>query len=515
MTTIQAVRPSLLLLCWMMAGTLICPPAKGQTGEDAFRFAGRFPAVGVRMLAQGGATTGGVGDFSALHTNPAGLGFFRHSAVSGSLSGLATDDEGLYQVAALRTGIDQNVTDTRIGHLAYVYRFPTVRGSLVLGASFTQTNTFERDLLFEGENPINSITDFFMPFPDEFTLSEDADGVFPNFTRDLSFIAFETFAIDLDPGRLDAGEPVPFLPAVTRGTVFQTGRVTEEGSMKEVSFGGAFEASKDLMLGASVSIPFGTYRFFRRFDEEDRFNDNDGTDGTVDFDFLSLSERLKSELIGVNLRAGISAQVAPQVRIGLSVESPTYYSVDENFDTVLETVFDNGDHFIYGDNADEDAGSGAFEYNLTTPWRFAAGVGFSNAGLTVSADVEYVDWSQLELDADVASFVQENLDIRRRFDAVLNTRLGVEYAVGNVALRGGFAYQPDPRDRADTGLDRAKTFFSAGLGYRFARQFEMDLGWMQERFDDQYLPYTEVTDAPVVTEDLNRNRFVLGMRYLF
>lgn len=502
-----------MMLVLMLAVGALWTPARAQTGEDAFRFAGRFPAFGAKTLAQGGAVTGGRADVAALFTNPAGLGYYRRSALSGSLSALAVNDDGIYRVSALQSAIDQQETDTRLGHLAYVYRFPTARGSLVLGAAFSQVNTFERDLRFEGENPLNSITDFFMPFSDEFTLSEDADGVFPDFTRDLSFIAFETFAIDLDNDLVDAGDPVPFLPAVTRGTVVQSGRVTETGSMKEVSFGGAVEAARDLMMGVSVSIPFGTYRFFRQFDEADAFDDNDGTGGTTDFSFLSLSERLKSELIGVNLRAGVSAVVAPQVRVGLSVESPTYYSIDETFDTVLETVFDNGDHFVYGDNADEDAGSGAFDYNLTTPWRLAAGVVFSNAGLNVSADVEFIDWSQMELDADVGTFVQENQDIRDRYEAVLNTRVGVEYALGNVALRGGFAYQPDPRTQGSG--DRAGKFFSAGLGYQFDRQFSFDVAWMQQRFDDRYLPYTEVTDAPVVSEAVNRNRVVLGITYRF
>ncbi len=489
------------------------PAARAQTGEDALRFSSRFPAFGPRMTGMGGAGIAGVADYSALVVNPAGLGYFKRSVFSGSMTSILTRDDGVYRVPGFSNGRDNDVSDTRLGHAAYVYRVPTRRGALTVAASFNQVNTFERDLVFSGENPNNSITDFFMPLPGEFTLEEDDQGVFPSFTRDLSFIAFETFAIDLDPDLVDAGDPVPFVPAVTTGTVAQTGSVTEEGSMKEINFGGAVEASRGVMVGLSVNVPFGTYRFIRIFEEEDLFNDNDGSAGTTDFDFLRLEERVRSKLLGVNVRGGVSAVVAPQIRVGFTVESPTYYSVDEDFDTRLETFFDNGDVFVYGDQPEEDAGSGIFEYTVTTPWRIGAGLALRNAGFTLSADAEYVDWSQLELDASGGTFVDENRRIRQDFEAVVNTRIGVEYRLGVLALRGGFAYQPDPNGANE--IDRSKTFYSAGLGYRFSRQFGVDFGWMQERFDDRYRPYVEVTDAPVVDEQVIRNRFMLGFKAFF
>ncbi|QXD14630.1 outer membrane protein transport protein [Rhodocaloribacter litoris] len=493
---------------------MLATTAHAQTGEDILRFTARFPGVGPVMTGMGGAGVAGVDDFSALFLNPAGLAYFRTSAVSGSLASLSTEEEGVFRVPGTRNALSNDISDTQMGHLAYVYRFPTRRGSLAFGVALGQVNTFERDLLFEGRNPSNSITDFFMPLPGEFTLEEDEQGLFPVFTRDLSFIAFETFAIDLDPDLVQAGDPVPFVPAVTRGTVAQVGSVTETGSMRELNFGGAFEAARDVMVGLSVNIPFGTYHFLRVFEEEDIDNANDGTGGTTDFDFLRFEERFRSELVGVNVRAGVTARLAPQVRVGFTVETPTRYDVDEEFDTLLETFFDNGDVFVYGDEAREDAGSGVFEYDIVTPWRLGAGLTVENAGFTLSADAEFVDWSQMELEADGFSFADENRRIRRAYDAVVNARLGVAYTLGAFVLRGGFAYQPDPRT-ADDEVDRDRLFYAAGFGYRVNEQFQLDFGWMQERFDDQYRPYVEVTDAPVVDEQVVRNRFVLGVKVSF
>jgi long-subunit fatty acid transport protein len=121
---------------------------------------------------------------------------------------------------------------------------------------------------------------------------------------------------------------------------------------------------------------------------------------------------------------------------------------------------------------------------------------------------------------DDTFFDDVNRDIRDNLQAVVNTRVGLEYYLGNIALRGGFALQPDPRDvetlTADQDvLDRTRTFFSAGIGYRFNDQLELDFGWMQARYDDQYLPYVDVNDAPVVDEEVRHDRFAVGVRVFF
>ncbi len=501
--------------------TALCTlSARGQTGEDALRFSDRFPATSARSIGTAGVGIAGTAGVNALLVNPAGLGLVTSSSVSGSFTSFVTNDDAVYRLGGGGNPSEEDVSRADLGSLSYIYKFPTNRGALVFAAALTQTNTFERSLFFEGVNDRNSITDFFMPLEDEFSLQEDADGVFPTFTRTPSFIGFETFAIDLDQNLLDAGDAIPFLPAVSAGSVIQSGFVTEEGRMHELNFGAAFEASKGIMIGASVNIPFGKYRFTRIHEEDDFQNDNDGLGGTTDFQFLRFEERFSSDLIGVSVRSGLSAEVTPQLRLGLTLESPTLLSVSEDFETVLSTAFDNGDTFIYGDDRDENAGTGRFDYDITTPWHLGAGLSFSQSGFTVSVDAEWVDWSQLDLDAKGVSFADENRRIARQFDAVINTRVGASYTAGRYTIRGGFAYYPDAHDATFASLDdgyteKDRTYISAGLGYKLSDNLTADVGWMHETFDDTFRPYTEVTEAPVVSESLSRDRVQLGVSFLF
>jgi predicted porin len=97
-----------------------------------------------------------------------------------------------------------------------------------------------------------------------------------------------------------------------------------------------------------------------------------------------------------------------------------------------------------------------------------------------------------------------------------------------LTVRGGYAYQPDPREARiqlpnDETTDRATTFFAAGFSYRFDAQLRFDFSWMQEQFDDQYRPYASVRVpgenvdivAPVVDEEITRNQFLIGLTYSF
>jgi long-subunit fatty acid transport protein len=494
--------------------------ATGQTGDDALRFSDRFPASTARSIGMAGVGIAGISDATALLVNPAGLGLARSSSASGSFTSIVTNDDALYRLGGGVSPSEMDVSRSDLGSLSYIYKLPTSQGSLVFAASLTQTNTFERSLFFEGVNNLNSITDFFMPLPGEFDLQSDDSGVFPTFTRTPSFIAFETFAIDLDQGLIDTGDAVPFLPAVSAGSVIQSGSVIEQGRMHELNFGGALEASKGILVGASVNIPFGRYSFTRIHEEDDFQNDNDGTGGTTDFQFLRFTESFSSRIVGVSVRGGISAEVTPQLRLGLTLESPTYLTVTDNFQSVLSTAFDNGDTFTYGDDRDENAGNGTFDYDITTPWHLGAGLSFSQDGFTVSADAEWTDWSQLELGSTTVSFDGENRRIAQQFDAVINTRLGVSYERGKYTLRGGFARYPDAHDASFASLqdgyrNKDRTYYSAGLGYKMSDNLRADVGWMHEQFDDTFRPYTEVLDAPTVAESVSRDRVQLGITFLF
>jgi long-subunit fatty acid transport protein len=285
--------------------------------------------------------------------------------------------------------------------------------------------------------------------------------------------------------------------------------------MGELAIGGAVEASRDVMVGLGLNIVFGDYRFESLFDEFDVNNANDGGGFTTDFESVTMTESIETDMVGVNVRAGVSADVADGLRVGLALETPTYYAVEETYSTRIETTFDNGDAF-------SELTSGSSEYELKTPWRFTGGLSYTMSGLTVSADAELVDWSQMRLEAstgrDELYFDDVNREIRRKYEPTINARFGAEYDLGSIALRGGYAVSPNPLDSdvvSEDVLDASRQYVSAGIGFSVRDDFEINVGWMREMFDDQYAPYTEVENAPFVVEDVARDRIAVGVRMSF
>ncbi len=496
---------------------LIAAPAQAQTAEDALRFTERSPATGPRMLGMAGVGIAGVADYGAMFANPAGLGYFQSSTAAGSLNSLWATDESSYQTAGRTTPGESDIRATNLGNLAYMHKLPTSRGSLVLGAAYNQINAFDRSLRFGGPNAGSSVSDSFLPYEDEFEVVED-DGVFaPRFFHVIPELAYDGGAIEFLSENVGSNRSLFYQAVVPGTTIDQEGDVLEEGRMNELNVGGAWEASPNVMVGVSANFAFGTYTFNSLYEEADTRDENLPEDYVVvlpdgdlrGFNALFFEEGFESDLTGFSLRAGVSTQLSQGVRLGISAETPTYYQISEDYFRDLETLFDEGGSLSASQN-------GQFEYSIRTPWRLGGGAAWEGGDLLVAGDVEFVDWSQMKFGAEDGSFDAENRTIRENLDPVWNTRLGAEYRFGRLAVRGGFAYQPDPRDveiqNRGEASDRSKTFFSAGVGYQFGRQFTLDFGWMQERFDDEYVPYGDVDAPPVVEESLVRNRFSAGIR---
>lgn len=491
-----------------------------QSAEDALRFTERLPATGARLTGMAGASIAGIADWSTVHSNPAGLSLLETSQIVGSFGTTYSLDEATFSVGQnAGTLTEQTSNSTGLGSLAYVNKVPTARGSLSFGIGFNKTNSFDRALSFKGNNSQNSLTDFLMPLSNEFTVTEGLgddgiagteDDVFDiEFTRPLSFMAYETFGIDFDRTAYENGEAVPFLPAVSAGTLEQRGEVFESGGMRDMTFAGSVEVAQNVHVGLGMNLNFGEYRYERFFDETDINDDNNGENGTTDFAALDFREDLTVGLFGANMRAGVTAIAFPGFRIGATIETPTYYWVEEDFYRSLDTSFDNGDSYSQDDS------SIGYQYSISTPWRIGIGGAFETAGLLISADAELVDWSQLRMNEvdgtldDVAYFDEINRSIRTDYDAVVNFRLGLEYDFGRAAIRGGYAIQPD--SRANDGLAQDREFVSLGVGFKVAPNVRFDIGWMHQEFDDQYSPYSEVVDAPVINELINRDNVSLGL----
>jgi len=513
-------------------GLAAAAPAQAQIAglSDIVQFTQRAPAVSeARTLGRAGTGRAGGGDATALYSNPAGLAWMETSAASGGLAIVSAEEEATFDGG---DPISEEAGDYG-SHFSLAYTFPTTQGSLVLAGAYNRVNAFTREFAFEGGSTEQSITrQTFLPFEDEYTI----DGEFIEWSGSIyPQIAYEGGAIEFFPATDEL--PAGFEPAVLSGTsVEQVGSVGSEGRLNEASFGAGIEAAPDVMVGLSANVSFGRYSFRNAYSEKDPVLPEGVDEYTVirdgmefrGLDEVRLEEHFTSDLSGGNLRGGVSAEVAPGIRFGFTAETPTLYQVQETFtEAEITTFFDDGGQLSYGGESG-DVGTVDNEYQIRTPWRFGAGTQANLKSLTdgvadlsLSADVEFVDWSQLERTSDALD-LSEDQRSNENYEVVFNTSLGAEYRFSGVALRAGFAYRPDPRalgedapaDPETTLPERDRLFYSLGTGFNVSERFRLDVGWMQERFEDEFAIFPYGTDlAPAADEEVSRTRFLVGVTY--
>lgn len=528
-------------VCFFL-GALFLPlsAASGQTLEDVTRYSEQLPAPSGPNMGRAGAGlfSGSVGS-DALFGNPAGLGWLSRSVYGIGLTGQWARSNTQLLTPDASVSADRTVSDYRLGTLGGAYSFPTERGSFVLGLSLHQTNTYGRGFDVVGSNRSNSITGTLLPS------GYEVDGEDLLFDDSRSRIAYESGAIDFSRTTFEEDE-YPFFQGANPRSVAVDGQmeleqresVLESGQMNELAIGGAVEVAPGVMAGGGFNVTFGSYvydRFFREADASDLLPPEDPNDPQPPYDpyFLEgtsfegfhefqLEERIDAEISGLDLRAGLSAQLTSFLRGGIVVQSPTWYGVTEVFGTEMRTDFDcdfsrSGTVCPQGGVDGFESGSltgNEFEYRIRTPWRIGTGLAYSAAGLTVAGDVEFVDWTQARVSAEDASFTDLNRRIQD-LDVAFNSQVGAEYTFGVASLRAGAAYRPDPTGETFQAVngqstDNDRLFLSAGASYSPDNRFGIHVSWMQERFDDVFSSYSE---GPLILERIARNHVFIGVTY--
>jgi long-subunit fatty acid transport protein len=469
---------ALLVLC------LISVRGFAQFPEDALRFATPGFGVGARALGMGNAYTGVANDFSALYWNPAGLAQMHLGELSIGISHLNYGNTGTF------FNEQQSYTNnsTQLNAFGLVLPVPVRKGSLVFAFGYDRNSDFTTGLSFSGFNPNSSIIQTYAR----------AGASVPN---DVSGnIAYQLFLANIDTLTNKFQSPI-------NGRVTQLAKVIEGGGLNNWSAGGAVEFAKDLSVGLTLTYMSGTYKYERNYKEQD--NRNIYTTFPFDFDQLTLDENVESDITGVNGKLGLMYTVPERFRLGFGIKTPTSFQVKENFSTVAQSFFKNGD-------VKPDGGPlqilGSDQYDVLTPWVFSVGASVILRDLVLSGDIDYTDWTQLEFKNANPEVLAYNNDFKDIFQATANVRLGAEYDIKDygVRVRGGFMYNPSPYQGDPSSF--AQKYATGGLGFLLGESSMLDLayahGWWKS-FRTNY----DATSR--VDEDISTNNVIMTFSYRF
>jgi len=459
-----------------------------QNENDALRYSLINYGGTARFAGMSGAY-GAVGaDFSSLSQNPAGIGLYRKSefTITPVLSSNNTTSN------YMGTSLSDSRNTMYLGNIGYVFsqNLKGHAGPLVniqFGFGVNQLARFNNRMTISGFNNNNSLL---TPYVDDVNYTGAARKDWDNFGAGL---AYDVNLIYYDSTNMR------WAADMENGGIQQTKSVETQGSLNETVLSAGANISDKLFLGITFAFPY------IRYQEYSVYTENDTKDLNSYFNSFQRNEYLNTRGSGFNFKAGFIFMPVEFIRIGGAIHTPTnFYNMSDSYHTTMNSYFTAGEQY-YKQSPD-----GYFEYALKTPLRAMGSIAvlLGKYGL-ISADYEYIDYSNASMHARDYTFSEENSAIKTQYTTSNNLRLGAELKAGIMAFRGGYSFSESPfRDTAKTGN---RNGYSFGIGIREKGYFA-DFSYNHSNADTNYYLYGT---APASNNSIRTNAYSLTMGFRF
>ncbi|MCL5267910.1 MAG: hypothetical protein M1469_07395 [Bacteroidetes bacterium] len=485
-------------------GLFVSFSAYAQTPEDALRLAESGYGISARSVAMGNAMTGLAQGYDATTFNPAGLAQSRQSEVSFGLNFLGYNNDASY----LGNQGSLSSSQTDVSNIGLVYPFPTTRGGFVIAFGFNRGPDFNSALSVSGFNPNSSI------IPSLY---------YPGDT--LADIPYMVFLEDVNQNPLVAKD------------VNQSGKIYTSGGINNWLASAGMDIAQNFSIGLTINLINGTYKYTRAFSET---GIQGYTYNNSDFGSFLLNSQDNQDINGWNAKVGFlyrwqDMSGATYARFGATIAFPSFLTISDNYASQGSAYFTTAPVGPYnystsnGYGQDEGAGP-AVQYDVATPFKFSLGASGETSQLTVAADLQYVDWTQLNFSNSNlgASTINDlNSQIKQEYKPTLNTRIGVELALTDPQyslfvpyIRAGGELLPSPY--SGDGSSQAQKYVSGGVGARIQNAINIDFayqyGWWQTNtlvYPSTVINNTTYPGQSTSNEKISNTNFIFTFAYNF
>jgi hypothetical protein len=479
-----------------IAVILNCLFLTAQTEFDALKVVQSDITGTARYMSMAGAFGALGGDVSAIKDNPAGLGIYRSSEMTGTLNLMVQNSNSIWNA----TNGSDNMNKMRFNNFSYVKATPTYNSEVsnigLLSSnwsfSFNRLKSFDRNSTIKSQNANSSITDYMSYFTgniqsNDLTTANDPynNGYIPW----ISELAFQGWLMNENANSLRGNGRWTSLLGDNE-QVRPSYSIQERGYIDEYSIGWAGNFSNQLYLGATINLQSLNYNLSSEYSET--FGEGGG---------MTLSNSLTTSGAGFNFNLGAIYRPIDLIRLGISVHSPTFFSLTDNNSANL-------DYFISDSNNGNLSTPGGYNsYLLSTPWKFnvSAAIIVGQKGL-ISAEYDYnlnTHTTFMDQNGNSQWYSDENSGMKSMLKNVQTIKIGGEYKLtDNVSLRAGYANMSAGSNpladklmwynttRTDTEyfIDNGTNYITGGLGYRQGNWY-IDLAYMNKILDETFYPY--------------------------
>jgi hypothetical protein len=494
-------------MVFAIALTGTCFSLHAQTIGDVLRFSTTAPSGTTRGQSIGSALGALGGEPSSLYVNPATVGYFRTNDFSFTVGLQSISNTGSY----LGTTDKDNKTIPLISNITMIYggrrKKPGSKWqNFSFGIGVNRTQNYNQRVYYTGDNSSSSLSlNYYLDAeaagvtdPDKQLGGEQTIGSLAH----TSALAYSTGLIS---PYLDNGQPDGFFYSAAQATdrsirVRQENMVNSKGGSNEIAFAFAANYDDKLYLGGSLNIPTITYKHDKTWKET-----NLNTTST-DLNNFAVTESLKSEGTGINLKIGGIYRPIPSINLGATFHSPSWMTFTDTYRTDMTTSTKTFGVLSYSSTDTNDGFEDESKYTIRTPWKgvLSATYLFSPSADTrkptgfITFDYEYMDYASMKMRfRNDQSFDKEDSDLRNEeikatYKGASNIRVGGELKLHVFALRLGYALYGSPFE--NSSIDGKRQYYTGGIGYR-NRGFYMDLGLVYGSNNRADQPYTLASNA--------------------
>jgi hypothetical protein len=472
---------------------------------DALRYSQNFTGGSARFSAMGGAFGALGGDFSALFVNPAGLGVFRSSEFSFTPA---------LRYNTVETNFAGSVNDEfnyhfNLNQLGFITSFDMGNSegwsNINIAFGYNRQNNFNGNIIIEGVNNSSSMLDYFANY---------SDGYFPEELNSfVEFLAYDTWLIDTVTNMgFDDYETILSNYGDDANSTYgqvQQRTLNSKGTLGEYMFSIGANYGNSLYIGAS----FGIQKLY--YYESNEHIEYDPDDHIYDFKSFTYYQDLHTRGKGYSFKMGAIFKPVEMLRLGVAFHLPTFFKLEDEYYSYIDASFDNVDAEGIKDYS-SDSPDLFYQYELTTPFKAVGSVAYQfGKRALLSVDYEFVDYStaRLRRGEDGYNFNSENDGIKDVYRKTGNLRIGGEYRLGAISLRGGYAHYGSAYAESEANKDASYSLISAGIGFS-QKKFYMDLCYSHMMHEEQYFMYPSANVVPSVNES-NTNKFLATFGFKF
>ncbi|WP_395073708.1 OmpP1/FadL family transporter [Flavobacterium sp.] len=474
---------------------------------DAYRYAIDNTTGTARFRALSGAMGALGGDLSAINVNPAGSAVFANNQVAVTASNFNVKNNSTY--FGKQTSDSNNSLEINQAGGVFVFENNNSNSDwkkFSLGLNYENTNNFDNKLYSAGLNPLNSGTRYFVNNANGTKLKLLEDGFYDelSFTQQQGFLGYQGYLITPLTSNLNNESYFPNVAAT--GNFYQENEVVSTGYNGKFNFNFATQYKDNLYLGINLNAHFFDLNKSTSFYED--YDDGINRNANIGIQEFRFNNNTYSYGNGFSLQLGAIAKIATNFRLGLAYESPTWMTInDELTQTVTGYCADCVDaNGVAVNNINQNPNvTNIYEpYSIQTPSKYSGSLAyvFGKKGL-ISFDYGLKDYSNTSF-GPASDPVFKNLNqviVRDARKQTSEYRVGAEYRIEQVSLRGGYRFEQSPYKNSFTIGNL--TSYSGGLGYNFG-DTKLDLAYTfaKRDFQEQFLPQG-MTDKALINSKNN------------